>query len=366
MVTQNPLSGAPTPLAGPAEVIINERPVCLQDHTPTGHQLLQAADLRPDTEYALLLWPSNGPTREIGLEEVIPLLQHASPLEFFAIKADGIQYFVLDDLRYAWAGPLTHEALRKVGRVATDQEILVERRDQPDQLLNPGQEIDLRHAGVERFYTRAKVWLLDVQGERTEWNQPLVIVRDALIKAGIDTSKPWTIILKVKGQPPQQKELNDTIDLDLPGIERLWLRPREVNNGEAPIAERRQFKLLPKDEAFLSQGNHRWETVNEGRRWLIIHDYALPQGYNIPSCTIALEIPASYPTAQIDMFYCIPHLQLATGGTPAATEHREIIDGQCFQRWSRHRPADSWSAVKDSVATQIGLIEESLGREVGA
>ena len=230
----------------------------------------------------------------------------------------------------------------------------------------PGQGLDLRHAGVECFYTRAKIWLLDVQGERTEWNQSHVIVRDALIKAGIDTSTQWTIILKVKGQPPQQKELNDTINLDLPGIERLWLRPREVNNGDAPVAERRQFMLLPKDETFLSQGSYNWETLNEGRRWLVVQNYPLPQGYNVATCTIALEIPVAYPTAQIDMFYCIPHLQLASGGTPAATEHREIIDGQSFQRWSRHRPTNSWSAVKDSVATQFGLIEESLCREVGA
>lgn len=93
MITLNPQSCAPTPPVRPAEVIINECPVHLQDHTPTGHQLLLAAGLQPDTEYALLLWPSNGPTREIGLEEVIPLSHHVQPLEFFAIKADSIQYF---------------------------------------------------------------------------------------------------------------------------------------------------------------------------------------------------------------------------------------------------------------------------------
>lgn len=345
--------------------IVNEHFVPLQDRTSTGSQILAAANLRPDTEYALLHWPAVGPTREIGLEEVTTLPHEGAPLEFIAVKADGVQYFVLDGQRFAWAGPLTFEAICKVGRLANNLEVLLERRDEPDLVLAPGQEVDLRQTGVEHFSTREKIWKLDVQGELTEWNTPKVVVRDALIKAGIDPNQPWNIILKVHGQAPQPKELHDIIDLDQPGIERLWLRPKEVNNGEVSIVERRQFKLLPKDEVFLNQSGNRWETVNEGRRWLIIHDYQLPTGYNVSSCTIAVEIPASYPTAQIDMFFCDPHLQLVNGTTPQATEHRETIDGKTFQRWSRHRPNGAWSAAKDSVATHFGLVEEALCREVG-
>lgn len=349
----------------PTQIIVNEDLVHLQDRTPTGRQVLAAANLRPDTEYALLLWPTTGPTREVGLEEAIPLPLEGLSLEFIAIKADGVQYFVLDDQRFAWAGPLTLETIRKVGRIPDSLEVLLERRDQPDEALTAGQEVDLRQAGVERLRTREKAWVLDVQGELTKWNMPNVVVRDALVKAGIDPNQPWNIILKTHGQPPQQKDLNDIIDLDQPGIERLWVRPKEVNNGEGAVLERRQFKLLPKDEVFLNQSGFRWETASDGRRWLIIQDYQLPKGYNVPSCTIAVEIPASYPTAQIDMFYCDPHLKLANGSVPPATEHRETIDGKPFQRWSRHRPSGAWSAAKDCVASHFGLVEESLCREVG-
>lgn len=346
------------------EVIVNEQLYHLNDRTPTGRQVLAAAGLRPDTEYALLLWPDTGPTREVSLEEVTPLPHEGSPLQFIAIKADGIQYFVLDDQRFAWTGPLTLEVIQKIGRLPGNLEVLLERRDQPDQVLVSGQELDLCQSGVEHLKTRKKIWKLDVQGELTEWNTPKVIVRDALIKAGIDPNQSWNIILKAHGQPPQQKELNDIIDLDQPGIERLWLRPKEVNNGEVSVVERRQFALLPKDEAFLNQSGYRWEAVSEGHRWLLIYDYVLPAGYNVASCTIAVEIPASYPTAQIDMFFCDPHLQLVNGTAPDRTTHRQTITGKVFQRWSRHRPEGSWSAAKDSVATHFGLVEESLCREV--
>lgn len=349
------------------EVRVNDELIRLTDRTPTGRQVLAAANLRPDTEYAVLLWPPAGPTREIGLEEVTPLPEDGPALEFLAIRADRVAYFVLDDDRYAWAGPLDVEMVRRIGRVPAKRQVWLERRDEPDVLLEPGQEVDLNAAGVERLYTREKVWRLDVQGESTEWDRPDVIVRDALVKAGIDLSKKWTIVLKVKGKEPRPVELDDVIDLDQPGIERLWLRPRHVDNGEGP-APRWEFALLPKDEAFLEASNYRWDTITDGgRRWLIIHDYAVPKGYNMSACRLALEIPQAYPAAQIDMFYCDPPLSLQSGAVPDRADVRQIIVGVPFQRWSRHRNANSqWSPVRDNVSTHLGLVDEALGREVGA
>lgn len=53
----------------PPEVRVNDELIRLNDRTPTGSQVLAASGLRPDVEFALLLWPPVGPTREIGLEE---------------------------------------------------------------------------------------------------------------------------------------------------------------------------------------------------------------------------------------------------------------------------------------------------------
>ena len=350
------------------EVRVNGERVPLTDHTPTGRQVLAAANLRPDTEFALLLWPAVGPTREIGLEEVTRVPKDGPGLEFFAMRADRVTYFVLDGDRYAWAGPLDLETIRRIGRVPADRQVWLERRDEPDVLLQDGQLVDLDPAGVERLYTREKTWRLDVQGEPTEWDRPDVIVRDALIKAGIDLAKQWPIVLKGKGKPHRQVKLIDVIDLEQPGIERLWLRPRQVDNGDGQILRRREFTLLPGDDAFLNASGYQWETIADGaRRWLIIDNYAVPDGYNMSNCRVALEIPQSYPAAQIDMFYCDPPLSLRSGVVPAATDVRQSIAGVSFQRWSRHRNAASqWSPTHDNVSTHLGLVDEALGREVGA
>lgn len=350
---------------GQLEVRVNDEPVQLSDSTPTGRQVLAAARLRPETEFALLRWPAAGPTHAIALDESTPIPKEGPILEFFAVRSDRILYFTLDEERYAWAGPLSVETIRRVGRVPAGQTLWLERRDEPDVLLNHGQQVHLNCAGVERLYTRERIWRLDVQGESTEWNHPDVIVRDALVKAGIDLAKQWTIVLKVKDEQPRQVELKDVIDLDQPGIERLWLRPRQVDNGDG-LMSRREFALLSKDEVFLETLSCNWETITDGtRRWLIISDYILPSGYNVTSCNLAVEIPQSYPAAQLDMFYCDPPLALDGGTCPAATDVRQHIAGVSFQRWSRHRnSANPWSPSQDNVSTHLGLVDAALEREV--
>ena len=77
---------------------------------------------------------------------------------------------------------------------------------------------------------------------------------------------------------------------------------------------------------------------------------------------IAIEVPVSYPGAQLDMFYCHPPLALQSGAGIPQTQHLETITGLSFQRWSRHR---QWDAARDTLATHLALVDESLRREVG-
>lgn len=348
-------------------VKVNGELLRLSDWSPTSRQILAAADLQPTTEYALLHWPEHGPTQELGLEEVMELPRHGVVAEFFGIRADGVLYFVLDDERYAWAGCLTETEIRRVGRVAADRELWLERRDEPDLLLDPGAIVDLSSRGVERLYTalgECPVWQLDVHGVVISSHEPTINVRMALEQAGIDPDLGWNIRLKVQGQPKRPVELTDNIDLTTPGIERLKLIPKNINNGENAQQIRRQFALLAKDEAYLTGLGLFWETIYDGRRWLLITGYALPAGYQQVSCSVAIEIPQNYPTAELDMFYCDPPLTRISGTQIPQTEHHQIIDGRTFQRWSRHRSAGDWSPQRDSVLSHMGMVEESIAKEV--
>lgn len=206
-------------------------------------------------------------------------------------------------------------------------------------------------------------WKLNVQGVMTEWLHPEVKVRDAIKKAGFNPDTPWIIVLKVAGEPRKEVDLSYVIDLRHKGIEKLRLTPKQINNGEMRASARLDFALLAQDEEHMRLLGLRWETVADGgRRWLIIRNYPLPPGYNAPVADIAIEVPVSYPTAQLDMFYCHPALALQSGRPIPQTQHSEAVLGVAFQRWSRHR---QWDAARDTLATHLALVDESLCREVG-
>jgi hypothetical protein len=205
-------------------------------------------------------------------------------------------------------------------------------------------------------------WRLNVQGVPIESRKPEIVVREAITLAGFDPDAPWIIVLKTSGGPKKEVGLNDAIDLRLPGIEKIRLTPRQIDNGESVCQPRLAFALLPQDMTFLDRRGLRWETALDGpRRWLLIYDYPLPAGYSISAFTLAIEVPATYPAAQLDMFYCQPFLTRAAGGVIAQTEHVETIFGARYQRWSRHRP---WDPARDTLATHLALVDESLLREV--
>lgn len=215
----------------------------------------------------------------------------------------------------------------------------------------------------ERHEGKEPPWKLNVQGVIIEVPRPEIVVRDAIKRAGFNPDTPWIIVLKVAGEPKKEVDLSAVIDLRHAGIEKLRLTPRQINNGEMATPRRVEFALLPQDEAHLDRLGLRWESVIDGgRRWLLVHAYPLPSGYSADVTDIAVEVPVSYPGAQLDMFYCHPPLALKSGTVIPQTDSGETITGLRFQRWSRHR---QWDAAHDTLATHFALVDESLGREVG-
>jgi hypothetical protein len=219
----------------------------------------------------------------------------------------------------------------------------------------------------EKPASKDQIWKLNVQGVLLKLSNPLIVVRDALIEAGFDPNTGWIAVLKRTGEGKVQVSLADTIDLTLPGIEKLRLTPAEINNGEVQSALRRDFALLPKDETFLKKRGLTWETIIDvKRRWLILRGFVLPSGFNHSATDVAIEVPPTYPTAEIDMFHCLPHLTLVGGSPIAQTEGKTPIQGQEFQQWSRHLNGTTrWDPKTDSVMTHIAVIEAALSAEVG-
>lgn len=127
---------------------------------------------------------------------------------------------------------------------------------------------------------------------------------------------------------------------------------------------RREFDLPEGDREFLEARGFPWETISEGRRWLLVSSLFVPAGYKSSEATVALQIEASYPDTQIDMAYFFPPLELVSGRAIAALASKRI-DGRMFQRWSRHRTAENkWRPDVDCVATHLAQVTAWLNREL--
>lgn len=127
---------------------------------------------------------------------------------------------------------------------------------------------------------------------------------------------------------------------------------------------RREFELLPEDEQFLDEYGLPWEAVVDGNNWVLIHDFPTHFGYNHQKVTTAIRIPTGYPNTKLDMVWFNPVLARTDGKGIGATGTHQIIKGQTYQRWSRHRSrTNPWNAEEDRIGTHIFMIEEWLQRE---
>lgn len=129
-------------------------------------------------------------------------------------------------------------------------------------------------------------------------------------------------------------------------------------------ASRRQFRLPEEDEEHLEARGLPWETVVEANvRWLIIHGFPVPEGYNHRSVSAAVMLNPAYPDGPLDMIYLFPHLARTDGKVIRALAHHHL-DGETWQRWSRHRTNQNpWRPGVDSIASHLLLVEDWLRRE---
>lgn len=341
------------------------RSVQIDDLTPTGAQLAAAAGFKAAQGAVVLQVLPNAELEDIRPEETVDLRHQDG--RFVIVQSDRIYLLTINGVRFDWpCRVISGAVVRKLGDVAHAESVYLAQVDEPDRLVGDHDLIDLDQPGIEAFMSRKTTWKLNVHGVVIEVSTPTIVVKDALEQAGFDVTQNWQIFLKVAGQPKQAVGLTGVVDLTTLGIEKLRLSPAQVNNGEAPPAPRRDFEVLDVDQAHLKRLGLRWETIEEGgRRWLVIYNYPVPAGYTVQVTTLALEVPPTYPGAQIYGFYAYPPLALAAGRAIPSTQLRGIIHNKEFHGWSRNRGSQDWNVARDNVVTQLALVEAALAYEVG-
>ena len=364
---------APTPgphhrssifVAGPDLIF---RKIAIDETVLTARQVAHAAGSKPPDDAIVLHQLPDGELALLRPSEPI-VLENCEECRFVVAQGDHIDLLRIDGIRYEWPFRfVSGRVLRRLGSVTHGRLLFLHQTDGSERLLGDRDLVDLDLPGIETFVTKPANWRLNVQGILIDVPVSRITARAALEAAGFDVQKPWHIFLKITGQPKMEIALDHVIDLETPGIEKLRLLPRNIDNGEAPRPSRRDFALLEVDEAHLDRLRLRWETVVEGdgRRWLLIGGFPLPPGYTVETVLLALEIPPAYPGAQIYGFYASPELALLSGRPIPSTQLQGVALGNRLVGWSRHRPGQPWDPANDNVVTQLCLVEAALTKEAG-
>lgn len=156
--------------------------------------------------------------------------------------------------------------------------------------------------------------------------------------------------------------LDEVVDFCAEGVERFTTLPKDQTEGLV-VDQRVHFKLPEDDVVMLEVAGRNWETIPGN--WLLIHDFDVPDGYNVMSASVAIQIPSGYPTAALDMAYFLPWLQLANGRQIPCANASVQLDGKSWQRWSRHYSAQNpWVPGEYNVATHLELVRAWLDREL--
>lgn len=122
---------------------------------------------------------------------------------------------------------------------------------------------------------------------------------------------------------------------------------------------RREFDLPEEDVEYLNANQYEWETIRTGGFWLLIHNFHIPDGYNVSSAKIAIDL-THYSPGPIDMVYVNPSLSRTDNKVINQVECIQLIDEIPFQRWSRHY---TWDNDKCNLITHLFNIEEWFLRE---
>ena len=210
---------------------------------------------------------------------------------------------------------------------------------------------------------RAKRYRIRVDRQRYTVDRPAMTGREILALAGKNPVTRFRLDQKLRGGQAKKVGYDESVSFCAPGVERFMTVPLDQHEGAVATLPREV--VLPEDDArHLDARGLPWETVVDGaRRYLLIHDFPLPDGYDADVVTVALMIPPGYPTTQIDMVYFHPAVVRADR-QPIGALSTLVIGGTPYQRWSRHRTAQNpWRPGLDDVATHLALVEEWLEQE---
>lgn len=140
--------------------------------------ILQRGGFTPPSDHVLIELTVPG-SRSVGLDEKVDLA--AGHEAFRAFASDRVFSFTVDERGYEWgAGHIDEVELREIAKIPAGHVMLIERQDAPDEIIEPGAQIDLTDRGTEHIRSERRRYRIIVNARKHEIAEG-AISYDALI-----------------------------------------------------------------------------------------------------------------------------------------------------------------------------------------
>ena len=159
-----------------------------------------------------------------------------------------------------------------------------------------------------------KDYKLKIDGKMFDVQDRYVTGRDILVLAQKTPLADYGVALQEHGHNMRPIGLDEAVDLETPGVEKFVTYHTGHSDGEKGPGGPFPFELPVEDQDYSNRLSENIECVLDGgRRWVLLHGFSVPDGYNVDQVTAAVLLPVGYPQSGPDMVYFYPALSL----TPA-------------------------------------------------
>lgn len=163
---------------------VNGRAFETDDRIEVGETILERAGFNPASDHVLIELTNPG-SRSVGLDEKVDL-STAGRETFHAFRSDRIFTFTVDERGYEWgAGEIAEQMLREIAAIRAGYVLYLERRDEPDDLIEPGTSVDLAARGTEHILSEMRRTRIIVNA-RPHKVEGEAIDYDALVRLAFD------------------------------------------------------------------------------------------------------------------------------------------------------------------------------------
>tara|TARA_R110000787_G_scaffold203779_6_gene314318 strand:+ start:1592 stop:2341 length:750 start_codon:yes stop_codon:yes gene_type:complete len=156
--------------------IINDDGYETDDPVVSGRQLMQIAAFDPADEHILIQIFKPG-SQSIGLEEKVGLREKGKE-SFRVFKSDRTFSFTVDERGYEWGKrKISVVDIREIADIGSDQDLFLERKDEADEQLQDGVDVDLGARGTEHIRSEKKhpKYCINIEGVGIiDWDLPTI------------------------------------------------------------------------------------------------------------------------------------------------------------------------------------------------